>query len=589
MIRHTPFASWKDPDAWMEEMKGVRWNTVLDQEAALVNKQLEKPDIQRRIGPFYAQLGAVSEAAKTIPFTCGSVSVDWQSQFIKIFLINGKEHVVRDLVCKDTMIWCSHDVGKGAETFQLECWKKGKLIWKKKPQGPDVALKNDRLYYLGVKNKLIYHELWSCDAATGNDPRLLYTEKNPEAVLGLEKQPDGRILLMSEHAQKVQYWEITEKGLKSTEHHKIPANWHQPYGDYGTEFVWPRLNLLLTKRHGSKILWKCSTTKPPKKLLEIPAGQIQIDPFSAHAGNPDCLVRVVTPDQTAFYRLNSAGNPVLEIPVQPTGLVTRCFSAISKDGTRVYGILTHLENRNPEKLLMVGYGAYGLQTAVGSIMKRWAPLVQNGWAIGYTFLRGGGDHTDAWADAGRLEGRQKTIQDFEALIRAAQQILKIPSNKTAIYGRSAGGLLMGATLANSPDGSLMSAVYTEVPYVDELRTTTNPDLPLTVLEYNEFGNPSERLEDFISVGLLSPADSAATTAAPGIFVLTRTAENDSQVYAYESVKWIRRLRSHDSAGAAPKLCIVERGQGHFTPPEKTSHQWAVDCALLDGWIQGSSR
>ena len=238
---------------------------------------------------------------------------------------------------------------------------------------------------------------------------------------------------------------------------------------------------------------------------------------------------------------------------------------------------------------MVGYGAYGLETGIPSVMKRWAPLVQNGWAIGYTFLRGGGDHTDAWAKVGRRQGRQKTIEDFEALIRAAQQMLKIPSSRTAIYGRSAGGLLMGATLANSPDGSLMSAVYTEVPYVDVLRTTTNPGLPLTVLEYNEFGNPSERLEDFIGVGLISPADSAATTAAPGVFVLTRTAENDSQVYAYESVKWIRRLRANDTRESAPKLCIVERAQGHFTPPEKTSHQWAVDCALLDGWIQGSSR
>ncbi len=225
-----------------------------------------------------------------------------------------------------------------------------------------------------------------------------------------------------------------------------------------------------------------------------------------------------------------------------------------------------------------------METAVGSIMKRWAPLVQNGWAIGYTFLRGGGDHTDTWAKEGRLEGRKKTLTDFKFLIKEAQRRLHIPAENTAIYGRSAGGLLMGGTLAQNPYGSLMSAVYTEVPYVDELRTTTNPSLPLTALEYGEFGNPSVRLEDFISVGLLSPADAATTTAAPNIFVLTRTAENDSQVYAYESVKWIGRLRSHDTKGDAPKLCIVEKKQGHFTPPEKTIQQWAIDCSILDAWI-----
>jgi oligopeptidase B len=145
---------------------------------------------------------------------------------------------------------------------------------------------------------------------------------------------------------------------------------------------------------------------------------------------------------------------------------------------------------------------------------------------------------------------------------------------------------MGMTLAQNPSGSLMRTVYTEVPYVDVLRTTTNPGLPLTELEYNEFGDPLHRLEDFISVGLQSPVDSAAVTASPSVLVLTRTAENDSQVFAYESVKWIRRLRSHDRGQAAPKLCIVERGQGHFTPPDRQDFQRALDCAVLDAWCKG---
>lgn len=90
---------------------------------------------------------------------------------------------------------------------------------------------------------------------------------------------------------------------------------------------------------------------------------------------------------------------------------------------------------------------------------------------------------------------------------------------------------MGGTLTRNPTGKLMSAVYTEVPYVDELRTTTNNELPLTELEFNEFGAPAHRLSDFLSVGLLSPADAASTTGSPEVFVLTRTAENDSQVFA----------------------------------------------------------
>jgi oligopeptidase B len=227
-----------------------------------------------------------------------------------------------------------------------------------------------------------------------------------------------------------------------------------------------------------------------------------------------------------------------------------------------------------------------METGVPFVGSRWGPLVRNGWGIVYTFLRGGGDHTEDWGKAGRREGRQKTVDDFVALIKAAQEITNIDSKHTAIYGRSAGGFLMGMTLAQNPDGMLMRAVYTEVPYVDVLRTTTNPGLPLTELEYNEFGNPLHRLEDFISVGLQSPVDSAAVTASLNVFVLTRTAENDSQVYAYESVKWIRRLRGHDTSKAAPKLCIVERGQGHFTPPDRQDVQRGLDCAFLDAWCKG---
>ena len=94
----------------------------------------------------------------------------------------------------------------------------------------------------------------------------------------------------------------------------------------------------------------------------------------------------------------------------------------------------------------------------------------------------------------------------------------------------------------------------------------------------------------MSVGRLSPVDSATVTATPEVFVLARTAENDSQVFAYEPVKWVRCLR--DSAGSkarAPKLVIVEKGQGHFTPPDLTVQQWALDTAILDAWISGDLR
>jgi protease II len=110
---------------------------------------------------------------------------------------------------------------------------------------------------------------------------------------------------------------------------------------------------------------------------------------------------------------------------------------------------------------------------------------------------------------------------------------------------------------------------------------------LTTIEYNEFGNPSKKLEDFISVGLISPVDSAATNASPKVMVITRTGLNDSQVYPYESIKWIRRLRSHDKKGDAPKIAFAEPNQGHFVDPDKDLVQHIQDMSLLDSWMDGT--
>jgi oligopeptidase B len=214
------------------------------------------------------------------------------------------------------------------------------------------------------------------------------------------------------------------------------------------------------------------------------------------------------------------------------------------------------------------------------LKRRWGPWMEAGWAVAVGFIRGGGDHDVAWAQAGRRWGRKKTHEDMEAVIRAAQKSCNVGPRQSCIYGRSAGGYLVGALLARNPGGELFRGVYTEVPYMDVLQTTTNPSLPLTRIEYGEFGNPAESLADFIYVGLTSPATAAAAQSCPGVFVLARTAAHDSQVYTYEAIKWIRRLRANAPYGEA-KLCIVEGSQGHFTPPESEAEQYGLDLALVD--------
>jgi protease II len=575
-VRHTKFASWYDPDAWMEKMKGPRWEALLDEEEQIVNKITENPAVKKRLTPFKAfyEKAAVKEE---VLFSSGKVQIQYHSEFFQSWSWSNQTHETyqsRDLVATDTHVWVTRDVGDGAEDFALECFSQSKKLWSKHPVGPNVALVGDTLFYLSVKNKLIYHELWSCDAKTGKNVKCLYKEKDPQTNLAIEKHPDGPYLVC-DHSQNTKYFHLPS--LKVKDPYKPPSTWIlPPLKEYGTVFVWPQEGLLITQVHGDKTVWRCSASKRPESLLHIEAGLILFDPFT---NKQERAVLVSEPLGFSSYVYKDKELQRLSPPAPKGELKGQRIQAKSLDRTVVHGYIAS-KTKKPKALLVIGYGAYGIPTNMGSFKNRWAPLLESDWAICVGFLRGGGDHTEAWGKAGRREGRTKTLEDFETIIRQAQHLYSIPPEKTAIYGRSAGGLLVGGTLTNHPDGSLMSCVYTEVPYVDELRTTTNSELPLTVLEYDEFGNPRERLEDFLSVGLLSPADSATVIKTPNIFVLARTAVHDSQVFAYEPLKWIRRLRK---SGGAPKVCIVDRNAGHFTAPDTQLQQWSLDCAILDSW------
>jgi oligopeptidase B len=234
--------------------------------------------------------------------------------------------------------------------------------------------------------------------------------------------------------------------------------------------------------------------------------------------------------------------------------------------------------------MCIQYGGYGIPTGLDTA--RWRPYLEAGWAITFALVRGGGDYGDCWADAARTYRKARSIEDTECVIRSAQKKTGIHWTKTCLYGRSAGGYTLGAIVARHGGGGLIGAAYTEVPYVDLLRTTTNPRLPLTVLEYDEFGNPAKKLEDLETILQLSPVDALPEEGAPAIFVVARTSLNDREVLPYESVKWITKLRGFPTptVGAAEKYLSILDGHGHFVKGSDGIHQKNEDFILLNGWL-----
>ena len=198
----------------------------------------------------------------------------------------------------------------------------------------------------------------------------------------------------------------------------------------------------------------------------------------------------------------------------------------------------------------------------------------------------------AWAELARRENRHVVIEDFEAIIRDSQRKNKLGPDQTVIYGRSAGGLPVGAIVSRFPYGDLVGAAFTEVPYVDVLRTSSNPDLPLTIGEFHEFGNPLNNIIDFKELLAVSPVNTIQEMGAPGVFVMSRVGLLDKQVFAYESFKWIQKLRgfaSPDESNMSDpkgKYVTFERKESHHYRPSRFPRFRGIDLAILDSWVDG---
>jgi protease II len=286
-----------------------------------------------------------------------------------------------------------------------------------------------------------------------------------------------------------------------------------------------------------------------------------------------------------LYELNTSGGDVHKlIQVFPEPLALPYFvydAAETKDHARIpYWYVSHVEN--PKKLIVSAYGAYGI-TAHAGYPLRWLPFLQNGYALVVAAPRGGRDSGDEWYDAGRTAQRKRTtFDDTAAVIAAVQEKFKIKPTQTIIYGRSAGGWL--SAYIGLKYARLVGAAYAEVPYLDVLRTTTNPALPLTQLEYDEFGDPIRHPEEYKALKAISPNNIVRRAPANAPFFLVRTALHDAQVLPYEALKFGKHL--HKNGWRA--VIGLDMAGGHFTKPSSAAEIQGADAALLDHVLDFSS-
>jgi oligopeptidase B len=165
-------------------------------------------------------------------------------------------------------------------------------------------------------------------------------------------------------------------------------------------------------------------------------------------------------------------------------------------------------------------------------------LLDRGFVYAIAHIRGGGEMGRTWYEQGKLLHKRNTFTDFVAAGRAMVEQGWSAPDRLIARGGSAGGLLMGAVANLAPD--LWHGVLAEVPFVDALNTILDPSLPLTVMEWEEWGNPLESAEVYAYMKSYSPYENVEPVHYPAILV--RTSVNDTRVGYHEPAKWVARLR-----------------------------------------------
>ncbi len=253
--------------------------------------------------------------------------------------------------------------------------------------------------------------------------------------------------------------------------------------------------------------------------------------------------------------------------------------APAKDGTKVPIALLHKKDAardGKSPLLLYGYGAYGANIP-DRFNSNVFSLVDRDVTTAVAHVRGGGELGKKWHDQGRMMNKMNTFTDF---IASAEYLIAqryTSRDKLAIMGGSAGGLLMGAVMNMRPD--LFKAVVTYVPFVDVINTMLDETLPLTVPEFEEWGNP-KKPDEYRYIKQYSPYDNVAAKAYPTMLV--RSSYNDSQVMYWEPAKYVARLRSlkTDSNPLLFKIKMDPAGHGGASGRYDRLKDVAYDYAFI---------
>jgi len=292
---------------------------------------------------------------------------------------------------------------------------------------------------------------------------------------------------------------------------------------------------------------------------------------------------LVTPSSVYEYDVANGSSTLLkqvEIPgaFDRTLYASERVHATAPDGVQVPVSLVYRKDRREpghNALYVYGYGSYGYSLPLGFSSNRLS-LLDRGVVMAYAHIRGGGEMGKPWHDDGKMLAKRNTFTDFIAATEYLTGAGYGDPARVAIEGGSAGGLLMGAVVNLRPE--LFRAVLSHVPFVDVMNTMLDASLPLTVPEYEEWGDPNQ--ETYFQYMLsYSPYDNLRAGSYPAMLV--KTSLHDSQVMYWEPAKYVARLRTLKTDSNSLLLVTnMKAGHGGASGRYDYLKEIALDYAFL---------
>jgi oligopeptidase B len=300
---------------------------------------------------------------------------------------------------------------------------------------------------------------------------------------------------------------------------------------------------------------------------------------------------MLTPDSVYDYNFATSEltllkrTPVLDDPrfgpYQPDSYVQERGWATASDGTRVPLSIVRkadmpLDGSAPA--LLYGYGAYEMSMDPSFSMARLS-ILDRGIVYAIAHIRGGGELGRSWYEQGKTLSKRNTFTDFIACADYLVERRYTSPDRLAARGGSAGGLLMGAVANFAPEK--FHAIHAAVPFVDALTTILNPDLPLTVIEWEEWGDPLHNPEVYAYMKSYTPYENVRSIDYPAI--LATTSLNDTRVFYVEPAKWVAALR-HSATNSEKRQILLKTemvaGHGGVSGRYKSWRELAFEYAWI---------